>query len=44
LFVIVMEALDKKIFVAVSGDLLSSFSVGTRNDSGIDISHLVFED
>jgi hypothetical protein len=44
LFVIVMEALGKMISTAVSGGLLSGFSVGTRNDGGIDISHLLFAD
>jgi hypothetical protein len=38
LFVIVMEALSRMIFVAVSGDLLLGFYVGIE----IDISHLLF--
>jgi hypothetical protein len=40
MFAIVMEALGKMIFVAVSEGLLSGFSVETRNDGGIDISLL----
>jgi hypothetical protein len=40
LFVIVMEALGRMISAAVSGGLLSGFSVGT----GTDISHLLFAD
>jgi hypothetical protein len=42
LFVIVMVAFNKMIFVAVSGGLLSGFSLGTGNDGRIDISHLLF--
>jgi hypothetical protein len=44
LSVIVMEALGKMIFVAISGVLLSSFSVGIRNVGKIDISYLLFVD
>jgi hypothetical protein len=40
LFVIVVEALCRMIFAAVSRVLLSGFSVGTM----IDISHLLFVD
>jgi hypothetical protein len=36
LFIIVMAAAGKMISVAVSGGLLSRFSVGTVNDGGID--------
>jgi hypothetical protein len=42
LFVIVMEALGRMIYVAMSGILLSGFSMGTRNVGGIDICHLMF--
>ena len=38
LFVIVMEALGKMICTVASGSLLSSFSMGTRNDDRIDLS------
>jgi hypothetical protein len=44
LFAIVMEALGKMIFAAVSGGLLFGFFVRTRNDGGIDISHILFAD
>jgi hypothetical protein len=40
LFIIVMEALGRMISAAVSGGLLSRFSVGTVTD----ISHLLFTD
>lgn len=40
LFVIVIEVLGRMISAAISGDLLSSTSLGT----GIDISHLLFVD
>ena len=44
LFVIMMEALGIIIYVAVSRGLVSSFSVGTGNVFGLDISHLLFAD
>ena len=40
LFVIVMEAVDRLISVAVGGGLLSGFSV----EIGVDISHFLFAD
>jgi hypothetical protein len=37
-----MEALGRMISAAMSGGLLSGFSVGTGYLGGIDISHLLF--
>ena len=44
LFVIVMEALSKMMNKAVEGGFLSSFQVGSRDHSMVQVSHLLFAD
>lgn len=44
LLFIVMEVLSKMISAIVNGDLLSSFSVGSRSGGAFSISHLLFAD
>jgi hypothetical protein len=44
LFVIIMEALSRMINKAVEGGVLSSFQVGSRDQSMVQVSHLVFAD
>jgi hypothetical protein len=44
LFVIVMEALSRMMNKAVEGGVLSSFQVGSRDQSMVHVSHLLFAD
>jgi hypothetical protein len=44
LFVVVMEALSKMMSATVDRGLLSSFSVGSRNNEEFAVSHLLFAD
>jgi hypothetical protein len=44
LFVIVMEALSKMMAVTESRGLMEGFSVGSRNNAGMVVSHLLFTD
>jgi hypothetical protein len=43
LFVIVMEALSRMLFVVVDGGFISSFSVGSRHFGMVNISHLLLQ-
>jgi hypothetical protein len=42
LFVVVMEALSRMLSTTVNRGLLPGFSVGSRNNDGLILSHLPF--
>jgi hypothetical protein len=44
LFVVVMEALSRMLFSSVERGFLSGFSVGSRNNEALSVSHLLFAD
>jgi hypothetical protein len=44
LFIIIMDAFNKMIFVIVNWGFLLRFSLGSRNDDVLNISYMLFED